>query len=124
MHRAYKGSIAHEYGLETLETLLETPRRPALKSPWRPQGLSVLASLLARSEALGATARCAIATEVFCKARNGAAYLARVRKELALAVEVLSQQEEAEVGYATGVALSDVEEVICWDSGGGSDGVG
>ena len=33
--------------------------------------------------------------------------------------KVLSQQQEAEIGYSTAVALADVpDSVICWDYGG------
>eukprot|EP00434_Breviolum_minutum_P010151 symbB.v1.2.008959.t1/scaffold508.1/size221222/8 len=86
------------------------------------KGLSVLRSLIAECEAndVPQTARCAIATEVFRQAGNGAAYLEKVLKELSLPVQVLSQQQEAEIGYSTAVALSDVPSVICWDSGGAS----
>lgn len=39
--------------------------------------------------------------------------------------EVLSQQQEAEIGYSTAVALSDCSgSVICWDSGGCSERFG
>ena len=37
-------------------------------------------------------------------------------------MQVLSQQQEAELGYATAVALSELSEVIAWDSGGGEWG--
>eukprot|EP00435_Cladocopium_sp_Y103_P031092 s701_g7.t2 len=87
------------------------------------KGLSVLRSLVAECEAHGVppAARCAIATEVFRQAGNGAAYLEKVLKEVSLPVQVLSQQQEAEIGYSTAVALADVpDSVICWDSGGAS----
>ncbi|CAK9085201.1 unnamed protein product [Durusdinium trenchii] len=87
------------------------------------EGLSVLRQLVGECERLRVpreAARCAIATEVFRKAGNGAGYLEKVLKELALPVRVLSQHEEAEVGFRTALALADVPNVICWDSGGAS----
>ncbi|CAK9034100.1 FK506-binding protein 2 (Peptidyl-prolyl cis-trans isomerase) (PPIase) (Rotamase) [Durusdinium trenchii] len=90
------------------------------------EGLSVLRQLVGECERLRVpreAARCAIATEVFRKAQragNGAGYLEKVLKELALPVRVLSQHEEAEVGFRTALALADVPNVICWDSGGAS----
>ena len=44
-----------------------------------------------RAEALGATQFVAVATAVFRKAANGAAFLKRVRTELGIPVEITSQ---------------------------------
>eukprot|EP00933_Yihiella_yeosuensis_P070560 TRINITY_DN78677_c0_g1_i1.p1 TRINITY_DN78677_c0_g1~~TRINITY_DN78677_c0_g1_i1.p1 ORF type:complete len:331 (-),score=67.62 TRINITY_DN78677_c0_g1_i1:535-1386(-) len=88
------------------------------------QGLEVLKKLLAVCEehSVPAAARCAIATEVFRKASNGSEYLQRVHSELGLSVEVLSQSDEAAIGFRTAVALQErpAKCVICWDSGGAS----
>eukprot|EP00931_Biecheleriopsis_adriatica_P005311 TRINITY_DN106837_c0_g1_i1.p1 TRINITY_DN106837_c0_g1~~TRINITY_DN106837_c0_g1_i1.p1 ORF type:complete len:341 (+),score=71.65 TRINITY_DN106837_c0_g1_i1:45-1025(+) len=87
------------------------------------KGLEVLRSFLSTCDehAVPTNARCAIATEVFRKASNGTAYLERVQA-LGLPVKMLSQSEEAEVGFKTAVALQDgpAKDVICWDSGGAS----
>src|SRR5690349_12612569 len=53
----------------------------------------------------------AVATAVFRKAHNGLALLARFEHELGIHFRVLSQQEEAELGFATAQALwPDVPE--------------
>jgi|GEM_PF-3670470 len=65
----------------------------------------------------------AIATAVFRKAHNGPALLKRFEHELGIHFQVLSQQQEAELGFATGKALwPDVSEesLLVWDSGNGS----
>jgi len=88
------------------------------------QGLRVLQELVEVCEQHGVPpeSRCAIATEVFRKAGNGQDYLSRVRSELGLNVEMVTQDDEARLGFLTAVALQDrpVEEVVCWDSGGAS----
>eukprot|EP00928_Gymnodinium_smaydae_P073629 TRINITY_DN567_c0_g2_i1.p1 TRINITY_DN567_c0_g2~~TRINITY_DN567_c0_g2_i1.p1 ORF type:complete len:343 (-),score=28.24 TRINITY_DN567_c0_g2_i1:55-1020(-) len=87
------------------------------------QGLNVLKGFLSLCDEhdVPKDMRCAIATEVFRKASNGAAYLDRVRN-LGLPVRMLSQAEEAEIGFKTAVALQsqDASKVLCWDSGGAS----
>lgn len=88
------------------------------------KGLDVLRGLLSVCEEHGVptTSRCAVATEVFRKAANGRDFLDSAYRELGLAIEVVSQAEEAELGFRTAVALQDgpADRVICWDSGGAS----
>jgi len=86
------------------------------------RGLEVLGILVQECEVLDVApeSRAAIATEVFRKALNGAAFLARVHEKLGLRVEVITQDDEAVLGFATAVALEGREDVIAWDSGGAS----
>lgn len=85
-------------------------------------GLAVLRELCATCAAHGAESYAAIATEVFRKAPNGAAYLERVERELGLCVQVVTQKVEAHLGFLTACALSESPRasVIAWDSGGAS----
>ena len=98
-------------------------------------GMAVLGRLMAIARKYSCVASCGVATEVFRTAPNGAAFLRNVELELGLAVTVISQQAEAELGLATaegyngqhpdaGVSAtgdcSDADDVIAWDSGGGS----
>ncbi|CAE7203872.1 unnamed protein product [Symbiodinium sp. CCMP2592] len=95
----------------------------SLSSAIQEQGVSVLRSLLQECEdrSVAVHERVAVATEVFRKASNGKAYLERVFAELALPVRVLSQDEEAELGFRTAAALArSGDSTICWDSGGAS----
>ncbi|CAK0815350.1 unnamed protein product [Prorocentrum cordatum] len=88
------------------------------------QGMEVMRALVAKCQelAVGAGSRCAVATEVFRKASNGADYLRRVKEELGLEAPIVTQEAEARLGFLTAVALQgrQEEEVVCWDSGGGS----
>jgi len=88
------------------------------------QGMAVLQQFMeiCTSLSVPATARCAVATEVFRKAGNGEKYLASVKEEFGLVVEMVSQEMEAEIGFRTAAALETekVDDLICWDSGGAS----
>eukprot|EP00429_Kryptoperidinium_foliaceum_P005773 CAMPEP_0176023944 /NCGR_PEP_ID=MMETSP0120_2-20121206/11689_1 /TAXON_ID=160619 /ORGANISM="Kryptoperidinium foliaceum, Strain CCMP 1326" /LENGTH=318 /DNA_ID=CAMNT_0017357111 /DNA_START=38 /DNA_END=991 /DNA_ORIENTATION=- len=88
------------------------------------QGLAVLRALLevCRQHGVEITACRAVATEVFRKAANGGDFLQAVQSQLGLAVEVVSQEVEAELGFRTAVALQDAppQDIVCWDSGGAS----
>lgn len=90
-------------------------------------GLSVLQTMLRKAGELGAVEACAIATEVFRVASNGAEYLGRVRA-LGLSVSVVTQPLEARLGLATAEALEASAQrglaassgITVWDSGGAS----
>lgn len=95
-----------------------------LSSAIQDQGMEVMRALVAKCQELGvgAGSRCAVATEVFRKASNGADYLRRVKEELGLEAPIVTQDAEARLGFLTAVALQGrpEDEVVCWDSGGGS----
>jgi len=90
----------------------------------RAEGIAVLRRFVGVCEehSVAADARCAVATEVFRKAANGPSFLEEVRHQVGLAVEVVTQDVEADLGFRTAVALQDgpAQGVICWDSGGAS----
>eukprot|EP00668_Euglena_longa_P031279 GGOE01040453.1.p1 GENE.GGOE01040453.1~~GGOE01040453.1.p1 ORF type:complete len:362 (+),score=114.65 GGOE01040453.1:149-1087(+) len=72
---------------------------------------------------LGATQFAAIATAAFRETSNGDALLDRIRSELGIPVEVISQATEGRLGFFTaGVVCPDAppEQLVVWDSGGGS----
>lgn len=87
------------------------------------EGIRVFSKLKEEAEKLGATEFSAIATEVFRKASNGASYINRLMAQ-GVSVSMLSQQQEAELGYSSVLAtlkLSEhvFSEPLCvWDSGG------
>jgi exopolyphosphatase/guanosine-5'-triphosphate,3'-diphosphate pyrophosphatase len=75
-----------------------------------------------RMEALGATHYRAVATSATREARNGADLVARVRKEAAIELEVITGQEEARLVYLTianRIPLGE-DRWITVDVGGGS----
>eukprot|EP00967_Tisochrysis_lutea_P130348 scaffold225368_cov26-Tisochrysis_lutea.AAC.1 len=94
----------------------------SLGPPVLEQGLRVLNAFARKATALGATQKAAIATEVFRKAKNGGEYLARVRDELGLHVQLVDQEMEARLGFLTAAAYGCVDRsaLISWDSGGAS----
>ena len=106
------------------------------------QCLQVLREFVAEANALGASERVAVATAVFREARNGGAFLDRVRAELGIRVVVASQRFEGTLGYRTAVQAASATSrqhalaspsvrrrhslgslqraIVSWDSGGGS----
>lgn len=85
------------------------------------RGLQTLIELKDIAINHGANQFSAIATEVFRKAKNGEAYLDRVRL-LGLDVTMITQELEAELGHQTALINSgNIDPNICvWDSGGSS----
>jgi hypothetical protein len=85
------------------------------------RGLQTLTELKENAVSHGAIQFSAIATEVFRKAKNGEAYLERVR-QLGIDVVIITQELEAELGHKTAQINSGcLDPNICvWDSGGSS----
>lgn len=111
------------YGQEhPVKFALDWKKNGHLSEDVQKEGLKVLHGLRTQCMTAGCTAYTAIATEVFRKAPNGAAFLARVRDEIGVSVSLVSQDDEAMLGFRTAVALSGrpATETIAYDSGGGS----
>ena len=86
------------------------------------KGIQTIKDLKAIGDELAVESYAVIATEVFRKAANGHLFLDKVRA-MGMSVTVISQEIEAELGYATAVAYNgnhDLGACIAWDSGGGS----
>lgn len=85
------------------------------------KAIRTLRELKAIAESFGASEFSAVATEVFRKAHNGPDFLNRVR-EIGIEVNILSQEVEAELGFATIVATTeaDPDGMCVWDSGAAS----
>ncbi|WP_114910657.1 Ppx/GppA phosphatase family protein [Acidibrevibacterium fodinaquatile] len=81
--------------------------------------LRVCAARLARRNLRGLRA---VATEACRRARNGAAFLAEVRRETGLAIDVISTREEAELALESCASLlaRGGRRVLLFDIGGGS----
>jgi len=86
------------------------------------QGIETLRDFMGIANDLGCTSFSAVATEVFRKAKNGEDYLRRVREDLSIPVEVVTQASEGQLGYKSACAYSDQDgsSVVSWDSGGAS----
>lgn len=63
-----------------------------------------------------------VGTSVFRKAKNGQQVLDRIKSETGVTIRLISQAEEGEIGFLSGVAVSQSspEQVTIWDSGSGS----
>jgi len=75
-----------------------------------------------KADEIGAQEFSAIATEVFRKAKNGCDLLDKIKKTIGIDAQLISQEAEGKLGFLTAVAESrkDKNNVISWDSGGGS----
>ena len=115
------GDIVHA-SERTVKYALDWKTHGVLSDAVQAEGIKVLHALRTEVLASGCTAYTAVATEVFRKAPNGAAFLQRVRAELGLEIALVSQQEEAQIGFLTAVAVGrrGRAATIAWDSGGGS----
>jgi hypothetical protein len=86
------------------------------------KGLQTIKDFLDIGNSFGTEHYSAIATEVFRKASNGQLFLDKIRS-LGITVSVVSQELEAELGYATALAVGGISPslgCIAWDSGGAS----
>jgi exopolyphosphatase/guanosine-5'-triphosphate,3'-diphosphate pyrophosphatase len=92
------------------------------------QGLEAIRNLKAKAEKLagsqvGELQFAGIATAVFREASNGSQFIETVKRELGIPFSVISQDEEAQIGFVTAcAAVPDiaVSNVLSWDSGGAS----
>jgi len=85
----------------------------------------VLKSYQSEAKALGAEELGGVATQVFRSAKNGAQFIEEMRTELGIELQVVSQEREGELGFATASALASDslpsgQTLMSWDSGGGS----
>lgn len=64
-----------------------------------------------------------VATSVFRVAKNGRAAAQSLSQKLNVPIEVITQEQEAELGYWSALAqtgIQDTKDLIVWDIGGGS----
>ncbi len=85
-------------------------------------GVTELKKLKASAEQLGATEFVGVATSAFREAKNGEAVAGKLSGETGIAIKVISQNEEAELGFWAAVGISKVDplKAVVWDIGGGS----
>eukprot|EP00667_Euglena_gracilis_P017796 EG_transcript_18796 len=105
--------------------LLQQPGggRPAFSAAIQAQLYDQLAAYKRTARSLGATQFAAVATAAFRETSNGDALLDRIRNGLAIPVAVISQAMEGQLGFFTAsVVCPDAppEQLVVWDSGGGS----
>ncbi len=84
------------------------------------RAFEAVADFRAIAHGAGAEKITAVATAAVRDADNGAAFIARLRKELSLEVRILSGEEEARFGFLGAVGGLPVEHGVQFDVGGGS----
>ncbi|MFC1522151.1 Ppx/GppA phosphatase family protein [Elusimicrobiota bacterium] len=85
-------------------------------------GLAAIKDLKSAAAEFEPQAYKGVATSAFRDARNAQEYLDNVKKETGLMIKIISQKEEAILGFYGAVAKSDVEkkDVVVWGIGAGS----
>lgn len=88
------------------------------------KGLAALEELIALGKVHKPKKTKGVATSVFRKAKNGKEIIGRFAKKLKLNLKVISQEEEAMLGYVSALAVTPLQDagkkIVVWDIGGGS----
>lgn len=103
-----------------LRLVRDVDRRRSLGRDAIERALSALADFRAIALGAGATRIVGVATAAMRDASNGAALLARVRRELGLKLEVIDGEAEARYGFMGGIQGLPVDDGMFFDLGGGS----
>lgn len=96
-----------------------------LGSAIQQQGLAALRALVAKAQTFHPQRITGVATAVFRSAANGQQVIDAFNQQLGVQLKVISQQQEAELGFLSAkAALHDNslrnEDLLVWDIGGGS----
>lgn len=83
-------------------------------------GIETLAMFVSMCEAYGIEKVIAVATAAVRKASNGAEYVARIKAEVGLDVDVITGEVEAAMDYLGAINTLDVKDALLMDIGGGS----
>jgi exopolyphosphatase/guanosine-5'-triphosphate,3'-diphosphate pyrophosphatase len=88
----------------------------------REDGLDSLRNLLEKALKQNATRFAGVATSAFRKSKNGHEFLAEVEKKLGIKAKVISQEQEALIGFkgAEKMTMLPKAQIVLWDIGGGS----
>lgn len=95
---------------------------PRFKEETMSRGVDVLRQFKARAAAHAPTGYAAVATAAFRRAKNAPDFLQRIRRELGIQVTLITQAQEARLGFL-GAVLSagvDPKRAVVWDVGGRS----
>jgi exopolyphosphatase/guanosine-5'-triphosphate,3'-diphosphate pyrophosphatase len=95
---------------------------PAFTPATMDKGLEVLASFAERAAAYSPAESAAVATSAFRRADNGHKMRARIERELGIPVRIISQLQEARIGFVGTVLRAGVDprRAVVWDVGGRS----
>ena len=122
-HRILQLLLAEDAAVFYRDDVIDKPEDQAVfREATLAHGLQVLGRFKQKAEALGPSGYAAVATSSFRKAQNGETFLARVALELGIRARIISQAEEAELGFLGAVASLGVDpaNAVVWDIGGQS----
>ncbi|MBI4856417.1 MAG: Ppx/GppA family phosphatase [Acetobacterium woodii] len=83
-------------------------------------GIETLAMFQSMCTAYGIEKVIAVATAAVRKASNGGAYVARIKDEIGLDVEIIPGEVEASMDYLGAINTLDIKDALLMDIGGGS----
>lgn len=87
-------------------------------------GLTTLSKMMAKGKTFKPKKIRGVGTSVFRKSKNGIAVIKQFARQLGARIEVISQEEEAKLGYLSALAQMDEKNkeknIVVWDIGGGS----
>lgn len=86
------------------------------------KGLEAIAELIAKAKSHKASEYAGVATAAFRESENGNEFINLVNKEFQLNAQIITQKQEAIIGFLGAKLLSvyPEDEIIVWDIGGGS----
>jgi exopolyphosphatase / guanosine-5'-triphosphate,3'-diphosphate pyrophosphatase len=104
----------------SLRLVRELDENGSLSSRAIQRAIDALRDFRAIARGAGARQVIAVATAAVRDARNGAAFIRRIRRELGLSVRILTGREEANYGFLGAVRGLPVSDGTLFDVGGGS----
>lgn len=86
------------------------------------EAIRVIKTLKAKAGLFNPQKYVAVGTESLRLANNGNEFAKRIEKEAMIRTKIISQEEEAILGFFSATSLNDIDpaEVVMWDSGAGS----
>jgi len=97
-------------------------RPPVFSEARMARGIAVIDELKLQASSLGSSAFAAVATSAFRRAANGVELVARIKDQTDIDVSIISQQQEAVLGFRGAVLALGVsqQDALVWDVGGRS----
>ena len=83
-------------------------------------GLKVLTEMTAKGKSFKPKKIYGVATSVFRKSHNGVDVIKGYARKLGVRLEVITQLDEARLGFLSAKSFTDEKHIVVWDIGGGS----
>ncbi len=98
----------------------ENTRNQQLSTDIQNKGLEQLSLLKGEAQTRGAKKFAGVATAAFRQADNTPQFLDNIKDKTGISVKLISQDEEAILGYKAATAFAPDEPIVVWDIGGNS----